>query len=338
MIAAGKHPNLIEVYYSRGIYIFISSLLHFLLGWLPFSLGDIFYAAVIISLCYSIWKFMRCIINKRWFPVIIMILRLVVSLQLFIFCFYLLWGMNYFRPTAAQILELPDNGYTIAELKAISILLIDSTNRHRAALNSESHIVNNTVIYKTAKLAISQISAQHKTLESFNPVAKPSMFTPVINYQATAGYFNPFTGEAQINYAMPLVNRPITACHEMAHQMGFAREDEANFIAFVAGTQSADKLLQYSAYYMAMDEFLRQIYRRDTVLFNKLKVNISAPVKNDIKAEREYWEHYQNQIGYISSLFYDQFLKANNQPEGLHTYNRMINLTIAYYRRNKKFS
>lgn len=337
MMAVGKHPLIVETYYTQGIYIFISRLLHLTLGWIPFSLGDVFYTAIIVYLFYSAWLLIRSIINKRFNVIGLMLLRLVIGIQLFTLCFYLLWGMNYFRPSAAEILDLPDDGYSTTELKAITISLIDSTNIHRAILNAQDQKVHNSIIYHNAKHAISVIGIKHKILQSFYPVAKSSLFTPIINYQATAGYFNPFTGEAQVNYAMPLVNKPVTACHEMAHQMGFAREDEANFIAFVVGTNSGDRLLQYSAYYMAMDEFMHQVYRRDTVLFHQLKSKISAPVKNDIKAERQYWEHYQNQIGYISSLFYDQFLKANNQPEGLRTYNRMINLTVAYYRNGKKF-
>ncbi len=332
---AGNHPALVEKWYARKLYMGISKISHGLLGWLPFSLGDVLYLCLIIYLICSLVQFVRCIAGKQLYKAGTKLLRFVIGLQIFIAAFYLMWGINYSRPTAAEILNLPDSSYTLNELQAVTRLLIDSTNKHRAMLASVNTQPGNTLIYRTAKNAIQSLAPLHPALQSFYPAAKPALFTLLTNYMGTAGYFNPFTGEAQVNYAMPILNRPITACHEMAHQMGFAREDEANFIGFLAGSRSADKLLQYSAYYLAMDEFMRQVYRRDTVMFKQLKMHLSAPVKHDIKAEQLYWQGYQNQVGYITGLFYDQYLKANKQPEGLRSYNRMINLTIAYYRRNK---
>ena len=36
-------PTFIETYYSNGLYLFISKALRLSFGWLPFSLGDVFY-------------------------------------------------------------------------------------------------------------------------------------------------------------------------------------------------------------------------------------------------------------------------------------------------------
>lgn len=331
LFVAGKYPDFIEANYSTGLYRWISRIWHFLLAWVPFSIGDVFYTAIILLLLWFICTLIRKLIHRQYRQAGLGFLKFIIGLQLFIAAFYLLWGMNYFRPPAAKILSLQDSTYTFGQLQTVTRLLIDSTNTNRRALTSLQQSQSNKTIYQNAVLAVKQLIYRNPALNSFYPAAKSSLFTPVINYMSTAGYFNPFSGEAQVNYAMPIVNRPITACHEMAHQMGFAREDEANFVGFLAGERSTDRLLRYSAYYMAMQEFMDQVYRRDTVVYHQLKTCIAQPVKNDIKADRLYWEHYQNQMGYLSNLFYDRFLKINNQPEGLRTYNRMINLTMAYY-------
>jgi len=336
MLTAGNYPEWVEHYYSQTVYHLISQLWHFLLSWLPFSLGDVFYVIVIICLLHISWKLLCYGMHKQLKYIGKAVLNLTVGIQLFIIAFYLLWGMNYFRPPAAKLLQLPVGTYTLSELQAITTLIIDSANASRATLTTAQLNTQNAVIYQKAALAIQHIGSEHPALQSFYPTVKPSMFTPLLNYLGTAGYFNPFSSEAQINYEMPLVNRPVTACHEMAHQIGFAREDEANFVGFIAGIQSPDRLLRYSAYYLAMDELMHQVHQRDTLVFHELKKRISIPVSADLKAERLYWLHYQNQLGRLSSLFYDRFLKINNQPEGLRTYNRMINLTIAYYRSGKK--
>jgi len=332
LFIAGYYPNFIEKYYATTLYQGIAFVTHLLLGWIPLSLGDIFYTAIVAITLLYVWQLIMKLLRKHYRQAGLSLFKLFIGLQLFIAAFYLLWGMNYFRPPAAQILSLQDSTYTFNRLQAVTRLLIDSVNANRNSLSKSEQKESNDTIYSNAIDAIKQLGRKNKDLQSFHPAVKPSMFTPVINYMGTAGYFNPFSGEAQVNYAMPIVNRPVTACHEMVHQMGFAREDEANFIGFLAGKSSPDRLLRYSAYYMAVQEFMHQVYRRDTVVYHQLKANLSPAVKNDMKADREYWEYYQNQLGYLSGLFYDRFLKINNQPEGLRTYNRMINLTMAYYK------
>jgi hypothetical protein len=329
----GNYPAYIEKYYSGGLYRLIGSLWHFLLSWAPFSVGDVFYAVLIAFLIKGLFSFIANLGRMQWRKLLVNFLKLIIGLQIFICAFYLLWGLNYSRPPAAEVLQLPDSSYNTAQLVSITHLLIDSANKQRSLLTSTDSQNSNKTIFKSAVKAIKDISALHVAFKTYYPAAKPSLFTPVINYMGTAGYFNPFSSEAQINYSMPTVNKPLTACHEMAHQMGFAREDEANFIGFLAGINSADRLLRYSAYYLAMQEFLQQIHRRDTVAFNRLKAQMSTPVKDDIKAERLYWQHYQSRLSYFLGIFYDGFLKVNKQPEGIRTYNRMVNLTMAYYRK-----
>jgi hypothetical protein len=331
LFLAGSFPNFIEDYYTTSFYRCISFFMHLLLAWVPFSLGDIFYTVIVLLTIIRVAQVLKKIIRRQFRQAGLGALKLLIGLQLFIAAFYLFWGMNYFRPPAAKILNLQTNGYTFIQLQVVTRLLIDSTNANRALITFTEETENNSTIYKNAVTAIEQLGAQNNSLKSIYPAVKPAMFTPIINYMGTAGYFNPFSSEAQINYNMPVVNRPVTACHEMAHQMGFAREDEANFIGFLAGKNSADRLLKYSAYYMATQEFMHQVYSRDSVTYKLLKAKLSPVVRNDIKNENEYWEHYQNQLGNLSGLFYDKFLKMNNQPEGLRTYNRMINLTMAYY-------
>ncbi|WP_345951680.1 DUF3810 domain-containing protein [Mucilaginibacter sp. PAMB04274] len=331
LFTAGYFPNFIERYYSTGLYQFIGYIAHSLLGWVPFSLGDLFYFYIISYLLYSLWRCFRNIRRKNFRLLWSETLKFIIKLQLFIGLFYLMWGLNYFRPPAAAILNLPNKTYSSNQLQKVTRLLIDSTNSLRSSILRADTLTDNKAIFDISKQAVQNLGKFSNKLQSTFPSAKPSLFTPVINYMTTAGYFNPFTGEAQINYAMPIVDRPITSCHEMAHQIGFAREDEANFVGFLAGIKSSKKLLRYSAYYMAMQEFMQQVRRQDTVVFNNFKKEISPAVKTDLKVEHLYWQHYQNQLGYITSVFYDNFLKANNQPEGLRTYNRMINLTMAYY-------
>ncbi|MVN89703.1 DUF3810 domain-containing protein [Mucilaginibacter aquatilis] len=333
LFIAGCYPYFVESYYTNGFYQGISLVLHLVFGWLPVSIGDLLYMLLIAALAYSIISIVKYLLLKNYSALKGGSLRLIIGLQTFAVVFYLFWGLNYSRPPAAQILNLTDSVYTLTELKAATALLIDSTNATRARLTVKDLSVTNTQVYNQAVNAIKELAFTNKNFESHYPSVKPALFTPLINYFSTAGYFNPLTGEAQVNYSMPKTNRPFTSCHELAHQIGFAREDEANFVGFLAAKQSPHALLKYSGYYMAMQEFMHNIYRRDSVGFKQLKVRLSPSVKQDLKADNRYWDKYESKLNAISGLFYDNFLKLNNQPEGIHTYNRMIILTMAYLKK-----
>jgi hypothetical protein len=132
---------------------------------------------------------------------------------------------------------------------------------------------------------------------------------------------------------MPVYLKPFVACHETAHSMGYAAEDEANFIGFISASESKNALLRYSAYYLAAQEFMFETGRLDTVVFQTLKSRISEPFMTDLKNERAYWEEYRGITRRFSNLFYDNYLKVNKQPDGMKTYNHMIILTMAYYKK-----
>ncbi len=62
LIAAGIKffsffPDAVEKYYSTGVYPLISRLLRLLFGWMPFSVGDMLYAAGFIYLVISLVRF-----------------------------------------------------------------------------------------------------------------------------------------------------------------------------------------------------------------------------------------------------------------------------------------
>jgi len=326
------HPQLVERYYSEGFYPFVCHILHPVFNIFPFSVGDVLYIAAIGYLVYAFFRLIKLLFKKEFKRAGIFLMGITIGVQISILMFYLFWGMNYFRLSAGQRLNLRDTNYTTAGLKAVTAMLIDSANACRERVTPADLSQTNGAIYQTAINAIKKLSADSANFRTYYPDVKSSLLTMLLNYIGTSGYFDPFTGEAQINYQMPVFNRPVIACHEMSHQVGIGAEDEADFAGFLAGTGSHDRLLRYSAYHLAVDEFMHALRNRDSTANNELKLRVSAVVRNDFKAERAYWLHFQNKADILSSIFYDHFLKANNQPQGLETYNRMVLLIMALYR------
>ncbi|PWK79647.1 uncharacterized protein DUF3810 [Mucilaginibacter oryzae] len=331
MLLAG-HPAAVERYYANGFYMIVCRVFHPVLNIFPFSVGDILYIAIIFYLIYAFIRLITLLFKKQFTAAGRFVLGLIIGLQCTVLAFYLFWGMNYFREPASVRLNLRDTSFTAADLKAVTRILVDSVNLTRRRLTPADLAQNNTSIYNTARHAVRSLSKDSASFRAYDPDIKPSMLTCLLNYIGTSGYYNPFTSEAQVNYQMPVFNRPFVVCHEMSHQMGYGTEDEADFAGFVIATHSHDRLLRYSAYHLAVQEFMYSLAGRDTMAYKELKATLSKEVRADYKTERDYWRNYQNKLGAISSIFYDNFLKANNQPRGLETYNRMVLLVMATYR------
>lgn len=327
-----NYPTVVERYYSHGFYVGVCYVLHPLMNIFPFSIGDLLYSAVILYLIYFVGRLIYLLFKSRFKVIGKALLGLIIGIQTAYVIFYLFWGMNYFRPSAAQRLNLRDTSYTTLELEAVTCAIIDSANATRARIKHADTLQTNTQIYNTALSAIKKLSADSANFRTYYPGVKSSLLTPFINYLATSGYYNPFTGEAQINYQMPVYARPVVACHELSHQTGFGAEDEANFAGFLAGVNSRDRLLRYSAYQLALGECMQSVRRRDTLISNELKTHISQKVRGDFIAERYYWLSFRGKAGMLSGMFYNDFLKANNQPMGMDTYNQMVLLLVNWYK------
>ncbi len=328
-----NYPALVERYYSQGLYIVVCYVLHPLLNIFPFSVGDVIYVAIILYMGYLLGSLFYLLFKKRFKVIGKGLLGLIIGIQAAYLIFYLFWGLNYYRPPAAERLNLRDTSYTTAELQAVARKIIDSANAARNRLQYQDTMQSNTDIYDNALLAIKKLSADSANFRTYYPGIKPSLLTPLINYLSTSGYYNPFTGEAQMNYQMPLVTRPAVACHELSHQTGFGVEDEASFAGFLAGVQSKDRLLKYSVYQMALGECMWAMRRRDTTISNDLRLRLSPKVRHDFIAERRYWMSFHGKANQLSGMFYNDFLKANNQPMGMGTYNQMVLLLVNWYKR-----
>ena len=328
-----NQPEIIEQYYSNGIYTVIRQEFQFLFNYIPFSFGDLLYILIIVSLLTGIYRLFRLLIGRQFQKAGHLLLGSILKLEIAVAAFYIFWALNYFRQPAQERLKLQNYEYKAAELVMVTSMLIDSANQSRASLEASDFNVAQEQIVEPAINAINELSTFNPPLTAIMPLAKTSLLSPLLNYIGTAGYYNPFTGEAQLNNLMPVFTQPFVACHEMAHQMGFGAEDEANFAGFIAGKSSSNKLLRYSAYYLAAQEFMNEVWRTDSIAFRQMKDKISPGVIQDLETERKYWTKYQGGAAKLSSIFYDNYLKANKQPGGLKTYNRMIKLSMAYYKK-----
>jgi hypothetical protein len=150
-------------------------------------------------------------------------------------------------------------------------------------------------------------------------------------YIGTGGYLNPLTGEAQVNDRIPKTGYPTTICHEMAHQIGFAAENEANFVGFLAANYNDDIFFKYASYRMAFGYCISELRKRDHKLTKELWKTVHIGVGKDFNASYQFWEAYKNPFKPLVKKGYNTYLKANKQDKGIASYSDVVNLFIHYF-------
>ena len=336
-------PNFIEEYYSTGLYKYISSILRILLGFIPLAIGQlIFFAGAILPFVYIFWR--AVLLFKKKVRLKEEVKKLVFNglaiFSIVYFLFNMLWGLNYHRISIADIRHFNKSNYTTTDLIEVSDFLIQETNKFRLQISCNDSLpltveISNKVIFEMAKNGYDQISKTNPELEYKYPSIKP-MFTPqVYSYLGISGIYSPFTGEALVNASVPTFTLPATVCHEMAHQIGFALEDEANYIAYITCKNNPSPIFKYSGSLLAIRYAMNTLAHIDSCAYRKLINKINFGVMLDIKMHKTFWRQYSGLMNQVSSTFNDLYLKSNHQKQGVESYNLMVNLLIGDYKQNK---
>lgn len=330
-------PGAVEKYYSRGVYPVVSRLQRILFGWVPFSVGDLLYGAVVIVVLLWVVRSIRKLVRREagrgwlWRGV-----RKVVFAGLWVYVlFNVLWGLNYNRLGIADQLQLQVKPYSTAELYELAEVMLGELNRldsvarlHRADLG-RMKLLRAGAVGAYDSLAIADPRFAYRSAS-----VKPSLFSYPGLYIGFGGYYNPFTGEATVNTLDPVFGLPYTSCHEMGHQLGYAKENEANFIGFLAGRSSPDPAFAYSAYLDLYLYSIRELYIRDSVLEKSFKGKLAPGVQADFRELRRFIRKYENPFEPVIWNLYGRYLKANRQPHGIVTYTEVTAWLIAYANKN----
>ena len=160
---------------------------------------------------------------------------------------------------------------------------------------------------------------------------KKSLFSYPLTYMGFSGYLNPFSNEAQVDAMIPVYLFPTTTLHEMAHQVGYAAENEANFIGCLAAINHNDIYFKYSGYTFALRFCLNEIAKRDEALFEKLCLTINKGILKNFKEARDFWDSYENPLEPLFKKTYSSYLKANSQAKGMESYSYVVALLVNYF-------
>jgi len=319
----GLFPSLVQKYYSTGIYPYISSSLRFLSSIFPFAIGDIVYALLIGFVVYRIIRFFKKTKSLKKEHRIIVPLQVLNFFLILNIIFKLVWGLNYSRPSVSNELGIGNEKYSVKELVLLGEHFVKKTNDLKL---KQTEIPASAIKY----LEISSSKAYHlmeKRNRLFcykNPCLKSVLSPYLVSKAGIEGYYAPLTGEANMNMALPDFVKPYVSCHEIAHQLGISYEDEANLLGYLTASNSPDLNYQYSANYEMLRYILFEIRMKSPEDYKILHDKLSEKVLADFKAEKEFWRKYNGDMfGYMDAAF-DSFLKLNNQPKGIDSYQDIV--------------
>ncbi len=290
----------------------------------PFSVGDFLYLIFAFSLIYYLIRLCISIRKKRLYWIKKSLKSLLLFCNVFVFCFYWFFGFLYYDTQLKNTLS--STTISINELKSLATnyLIITKELSYKTSISNienQQQSLNNAVV-------LFEDSIVNLKIKSTKNVKK-SMYSNALSYLGIAGYYNPFTAETQYNYNIPAHNIAFTLAHEKSHQLGFASENEANFIGFLIAKKSKDKSVQYSANFMALKYLLSQIYDKDSLFVRNSIANYSKKMKMDRAIEKQYFKEHQGKLTSVFSQINDFYLKLNNQ-KGIESYNEFVTLLVVY--------
>lgn len=325
--------------YSIKIYPILAKTIGWITGLLPFSLAEVIVVAgavaAITSASVSIFRSVRL---KKLRPVGHFAMNLAVVAAVVYFLYVLLCGVNYYRHPFTEYSGLEVRPSSAAELSELCEDLAAKANGLREMMIADSNgrvLLTDDDIYGTAeraKKAFAGVSDRFSVLAGTYPRPKPVFFSQAMSYLQISGIYFPFTAEANVNVDIPSHQIPVTMCHELTHLRGFMREDEANFIAYMACVSSDYDDFAYSGTMLALTYAMNALYSADYSEFERIYATYSDNVRSDMRYVSAYWSRFETKIGEISDKINDTYLKANNQQDGVKSYGRMVDLLLAEYR------
>ncbi len=337
---AGKQ-DLFESY-ALNLYPQIKDAISSMTSLVPISLAEVILYAAVIGVPLRILTRLFMLIMKKIDPArfVRMLVRLVIIAGAVWNLFYVTWGFNYFRAPLRDRLAVTVEARPKEELYDLTVELAVRASEVRAGLCEDE---NGVFRYETGgyREKFSSLPAAYAVLSEREPCflgkvtpAKPVAWSEGLSWSGISGIYIGLTAEPNVNVdQIPLLTSS-AAAHEMAHQLGIASENEAEFTGMMACICSSDPEIRYSGLANALILSGNALYRADPDLYAEARTFYSDAVIRDFRAHNAYWDAFEGPTEETVTQMNDSYLKHNAQESGVRSYGESVDLLLAY--RGKK--
>lgn len=297
----------------------------------PFSLSEIILVLLpIVLIATPIYSMVK---KDSASKVLLVLISILVTLYVL---FVLAFAPAYGATPAAKLFMLTDKSAELSELTESAYILADEINGLADEIVFEDGSFSD-MDYDLDTLGDKLIESYDKLhtsypfIKNFHSRLKPILLSKPLTYTHISGVYAYYTGESNINTNFPDYTIPFTSAHEMAHARGFARENEANFVAFLVCENADDPYVRYSGKLSMLEYITNAIYTDDPVLSSKILLSLDRRVLGDIIAYSEFFEEYRDsEASEVASAVNDTVLKSQGVAEGEKSYGLVIDLAVAY--------
>jgi Protein of unknown function (DUF3810) len=314
--------------YTNSIYRPTSLIRAFCLRLLPFSLGDILYGSTAVGLLMVVVFAVKYLykFEQNKYKLAVLLLR-TCSLFPFVVLLFWSWSINYNRKPLAMSWRLPPAASRVQD--SVNLVAFDSF--LVANLNNSAPNYTALSFFDADTIARDNYCRADTFLKGFRGLLliKKSLYQWLLERTGIEGYFNPWTGEGQVDEKLPSVLMPFVISHEMAHQASIAAEGDANLAAYVVATSSTNASFRYSAYFNLWLYVDGRLSRRDSVLANSFRNALNDLTKRHIDTVEAYEDNIDKGASRYSGAFYNEYLKANHQAQGIMSYRNVTSTAWA---------
>lgn len=334
-------PQFTETVITRGLFRVVAFPAEWLVSLLPFSLTEtvVVLAAPVLLTLLTVW-IVRIVRRPHKARTVERGCRFVAwCLSLALLIFMVMDGANFSRLPLGTLMELPDRDYTAAELAAVTADLAAKAGEARKAVAEDENgcmvlSVSLTQTLKNGDDCYVPLRQTYPYLISATRRVKGVLLSHQWSYTGYTGVYCPWLGEASVNIDITPSEIGHTVTHEIAHTMGFAKENECNFLAYLACVNSDQPDFVYSGYLAAYIYCSNALHDVNATAWRQISLACSAAVRRDLKARNAYWKQFRGQVMEKSQQVNDTFIKANGVESGVISYDEMVELVLRYYDKN----
>lgn len=313
---AAHNSEAVERLFSTGIYPRVAEPVSRIMGLCPVPVVELLLIAWIVFTLYSL-------LRRRFFRVIA-VMGLLAALVVGG------WGLNYFRLPLEDTLGLTVRDAEKSELISLCDALVEDANAWH------SDMPRDTVLSKVPEAMNAAAQAWPVGEGRFAP-PKQALSSPLLSRLMIQGIISPFTAEALVNGEIPAVSLPYVGCHEAAHIRGFAREEDANLIAYLACTASDIPFFRYSGAVGALLPVFNALREADMDEYRTCRSRLSPEVEADLSEYSAFWAQYEKaKAAQVGTRVNDTYLQAiSGGEQSVRSYGYVVDLLLALHREGK---
>ncbi len=320
-------------FYASVFYPVVRWCLDHTFGLLPFNAIYLLFAGLVTGLFFFVRRVRKEGRNPAFYKRSGR--RLLHGLMIIFCAFYWLWGFHYTQPGLVLRLGLVQRPIKLNRLTEEASRTLNRMLQIRESLRiaDEATVTGKDFPSGTYDDWLEQARAIAMQLQIPAPgTPRVRMLYPkgLLQRINTSGFYNPFTGECNVEADLHPLLVPFVIQHELMHGFGLTDEGDCNFAAFLSCVNSPERLIEYAGLIEYWRYLMYEIRKLDKETYDTIQPALPAGIRQELEDIRANLNKYPEFFPELRNKIYHNYLRAQGIQEGMASYNRFIQMVIAY--------